>query len=572
MAVATYRTVFGARGSFTGDDWGFRAAMSGPLSLGRLFQGHNGHLNPIGLLLQWLVQHVFPGRYVPLMVVSALLVAAAAGLAAWWFQTTFGRRWAGISVALVVGISPMMLELITWWSVALYAAPLILTSWMTVQFVTLHVLGRASTVTVLTIYSACLLSSSKAVVMPILMVGLVAGLALGESRPRGYRRAIREFHRLWLAVLGLTAAYLVLFSLRRDTVSGAKSDPGQWIDFSRALWRIAVVPAVWGAPWKWHSFGFHNMPAPTQTTIALSGWGLLLAAVFLLALRPRLWRLLSAAVMMLAISTAVLAIGRAGGIWTAPNLRYTVDLLLPIVVVGCTGLYATRWETNARSALGQRTAAWPSWPWLGAGATLGWIIAVAVSMVQPWQTLPGNPMKDWVDNVRASYPALGQGLLWQYAPHDISVFPEPIDTFLAGDPGKPPQRQYVLDRALGFDARGLLIDRYVAGVEAYPPLAACAYNATKIQEAYVPLQAAIPYGRHTVSIDYSLGTDTSATLSLGDSPSLPMHLPAGARRVYAVLEGQGDYLRLGVGEPNANLCVHAAVVGELQDGLPVPVQ
>lgn len=568
LALA-FRIAFGARGTFTGDDWTFRESMAQPFSLARLFEGHNGHLNPIGLFLQWALQQAFPGRYVPLMITSALLVVASAAVAAWWFAMVFGRRWTGIAVALITALSPMLLELMTWWSVALYAAPMVLAAWLTVVLTTRYASGRGSAVWVLVAYAGCLLSSSKALLLPLILLGLVAGLALGSTAPAGFRRGLRAHWRLWLGIIAVSAGYAVLFGFRRGETVTASPTVAQLWEFVVGLWRAAFLPAIWGGPWSWFPLGFHNAPVAPPLVAGLTAAATLAMVATLLIARPRTWRILLMGLAYIVGSMALVAVGRAGSMWGGATLRYTFDLLLPVVLIVTSGLFVTRWETNGRSVVGERWAAWRGWPITGIAALAAWIVALSMSMQQPWQSLPDNPMKQWIANVRTAYPYVSQGLLLQPAPWPVSTFAEDLDRFLAGDPDKPPTVMWVPDRAMGFDEQGRLIDKSVQGVPAHPPLAACSYEATKLAPAHVPLQGQMPAGRHTLALDYTLGVDSAVTVQLGQSPATTMRLPSGTRRAYAVVEGPGDHLVLAVSEPNARLCVTGAVVGTLVDGPPV---
>lgn len=565
-AALVFRIAFAGRGTFTGDDWIFRELTSGRFSPDMILYGHNGHLNPVGLTLQWVLQQVFPGRYVPLMVLSAVLVVAGAALAALWFAVVFGRRPAGVAVALITALSPMLMELMTWWSVALYAAPMVLTSWLTILLTTRYALGRVRLRWVLVALVLCLLSSSKALLMPLVMLGVMAGLALHREAPLGFRRAVRTHLRLWSGVAAVTAAYLLLFVLRRGEVVTSAAGPAGVVDFMVQIWRVAFSPAVWAGPWTWFPFGFHNSPAPVPVALALTTLATLGLLVALLILRPRVWRMMLTCLSAMVVSLGLVAIGRAGGIWSGPNLRYTFDLLLPWVLIVTTGLFTTRWETGGRSPAGERLARWRGWPAVGLAAMVLWIGSLAVSMATPWRTLPLNPLAPWVDAARANYPYVSNGLLPQAAPREISVFAEPLDRFLAGDPGKPPLVTWVPDRAMGLDGEGRLIDKVVDGVTAVEPSAECMYRANGDVVAEVPLTGSAPEGSLVVALDYQLNIDAAVAMRLGDSEPIVMDLPPGARRVYATVTGPGEALTLRTTQPGANLCVMGAVVGTLVDG------
>ncbi|HQR78885.1 MAG TPA: hypothetical protein PLT68_01560 [Actinomycetota bacterium] len=564
-ATLVFRIALGSRASFTGDDFIFRAEMADGFSLKAVLAGHNGHLNPLGLTLQWILQHAFPGRFVPLMVLSALLVAGSQLLAATWVTEVFASRWLAIAAAAVTGLSPMLLELATWWSVALYAAPMVAAAWLTVLVTTRFMLERAALWMVLCAYSLCLASSTKAVLIPMLLLGIAAGIGLGRQRPLGFRRALTVYSRLWLWVAGATVLYGIVFGLNRGPISTANPTPGQMAEFVRNLFRIAAMPALWGGPWTWASLGFHAVPAPVPRAILLSALACLVAILALIAIRPRTWRIALAAAVYLTASSALVALGRAGSPWGAPVLRYTFDFVLPTVLVMCAGVADSRWEEPTDSAWRLRVRNW--WGWRPIAVTTGavWMLSLGVSYALPWSILPDSPMKKWVTMARTSYPELHSGLLQQWAPASIAVFPQDLDTFLAGDPDKPPQVRYVMDRVLGFDGNGRLVTRDLVGTPSVPARP-CTYRATLGQISVVPLTTGLPPARHTVAVDYSLNIDAATDLRIGDGDPVAMSLPAGVRRVYVVLNGQGGDLTFTVSDPNASLCILSARAGGLVDG------
>ncbi len=183
------RLVMGASTSWALDDFTYREMLAGAFSIELLTTAHSGHVSPIGLLAQWAVQHVFPGRYVPLMVVSALLVALAQVGVGLWARRTYGPRTLGLVIVAFLGLTTMLLELATWWSVALYAAPMVAASAWLLYFTAGYLqTGRGRGLLI-----ACLLlgllSSVKAILLPLLVL-IVAAVARGASAPgyRGLRR------------------------------------------------------------------------------------------------------------------------------------------------------------------------------------------------------------------------------------------------------------------------------------------------------------------------------------------------------------------------------------------------
>ena len=570
-----FRTWLGARGSFTGDDFEFRSMISGPLSWDVLFTGHNGHLNPVGLLLQWLTQRVFPGMYVPLMTISAALVAVAQAFVGLWARTVFGPRLIGLFVAGFTGLSLMGLELATWWSVALYAAPLLAFTAILIWTSTRYFLGRTSLHLPLTVFALCLLSSSKAVLLPLLIISLAAAYPLGVKSPLGFRRALSTYRRLWAGTSALMGIYLIIFTLRRGPIATSDPSPVQVWDFVWRLIESTVVPTIWGGPWRWGvaPMGFHTSPSTPAILVSLAGVITLLTIVAILVVRPLVWRMLLGSGLYILSSSLLVAVGRAGSPLGAPVLRYTFDFVLPIVLVLSLGLAATRWESGPRTRSAAGLMRWrtahPRLARIAVTCLIGlWLMSTTVSYLRPWQVLPNVSMKTWVDRVRTSYPEVGSGLLEQPAPAAVVFLPTPLNTFLAGDPDAPAETDFVTDRLLGYDGQGQLITQSVQGVRSVLPEEHCAVRSANTQPATVGLEATVPAGRHTVVLEYLLSTASRTSVAL-DTTATEGLLPPGARRAFFVVEGGGDNVRVTTSNPAATLCVLSVTVGAIVPGPPV---
>lgn len=562
VGTLVFRIALGSRASFTGDDFGFRASMDGSYSIDRVLAGHNGHLNPLGLTMQWIVQHAFPGRFVPLMVLSAFLVSCSQLAAAAWVSDVFGARWLGVAAATVTGLSPMLLELATWWSVALYAAPMVATAWLTVWVSTRYMYERASLGFAVGSFWLCLASSTKAALVPILLVGLAAGLGLGRAQALGLRKALSTYRRLWMWLSASLLGYAAIYVAYRGPTVTADPSLSQMAKFITELLRTAALPAVWGGPGAWVSLGFHAAPAPPPWLVTVSAFSTLVALGMVLFVRPKRWPIVVSALSYVTLSTLVVALGRAGSPWGAPVMRYTFDLVLPLVLVLCTGIADTRWELRRDIGRGLATGVRGT---LWIAASVAWATSLVITYALPWKILPQNPMKEWIATARTSYPMLQDGLLQQWAPPEVARFREEVGVFLAGDPGRPPEVRYMMDRVLGFDGQGHLVQRNLVGVSSVPA-AECTYRATASQPAIVPLTSTMPDGRYTVALDYMLNIDTPAYVGLSNGQPLPMSLPMGIRRVYAVIDGEGGSVTITVSNPVGQMCILSVTVGDLVDG------
>jgi hypothetical protein len=525
--------------------------LAGPISIEVLTTPHGGHVSPIGLLAQWSVQHALPGLYVPLMGISALLVALAQVGVGLWARRTYGERGLALVVAAFLGLTTMLLELATWWSVALYASPMVAASaWLLYFAAQFMETGRGRGLLLACLFLS-LLSSVKAVLLPVLLLTFAAVTPLAGARPLGYRGALRRWCSLWITLAFALCAYAVLYLMVSDSATSGVKGPGVYLQWLAKLWTGALLPALWGGPWAWTGrFGLEALP-PSVVILLLCLTAVAAAGIYRQG--PSSRRVLVGWAVYVVGSSLLVAQGRAGLSLAGPSLRYVFDIALPTAVVLVTVVNAQR----LKSGLGNRWLAL-----LGAG----WMVSTAVTYVHAW---PDElSITKWSASVRAHYPQVQDGLLEQPMPSEFVLFPQRLATYLSGDKGAPEERAYVLDELLGFDADGSLITSSVFGTPAVPPSFHCQYLAQSDRDAMIPLSASVPDARHTAAIDYTSSNASTIAVDLG-SASTTANAPAGTHRLYVSVEGSGSWLRLRVANPISTVCIHAATVGWIVPGVPV---
>lgn len=561
------RAWVGGRTSFAFDDFRLRETTSGTLDPHMLFTSHNGHVNPIGLLLQWVIHHAFPGRYVPLMLLSAALVAVAQFLVTRWCVVVFGHSTIGIAGCLIVGLSPLTLELATWWSVAVYAGPMLAAATWLLWESTGSLLGQRPRWRTWLALGVCLLTATKAVLLPLVVLGLAASYPLGAATPLGYRRALLAHRGLWLGMAALVGAWAALFVALGGGAGLAGTSVTTLLGFVNELFSQATLPALLGGPWKWAgSYGTQPLPALVQ-------WACLVAVLLACSLaalrRPLVWRMLICSLVYSVASALMVGLGRAGLPLTGSALRYTFDLVLPVALTACLALARTRWEPGFPGTTADdehnghtHTARMTATAVLMVMGTLG--LSTGLTWLTAWG-FPELPVTQWSRTARSYYPYLNQGLLEQPAPSELVLLPDRLGVFLSGDPGAPREVPVVLDQLLGFDGQGHLIESEVVGSNSPPATTSCPYAATSTTPVAVPIQPALAVGRHTVRVEYTLTAESAVALALGDDPTRA-ELPAGRHEAYAVVVGQGDNVRITVANPISRLCVISATAG-----FPVPL-
>ncbi|MEZ5186913.1 MAG: hypothetical protein R2720_14310 [Candidatus Nanopelagicales bacterium] len=547
VVAATFalRLAIGASTSWALDDFQARERLSAPLSAGQLFADHGGHLNPIGSLLQWFVQHALPGRYVPLMVISAALVGIGQLIIARWAARMYGYGAQPLVVAGFLGLSMMLYEVATWWSVAVYAAPMVTASSLLLLLTSQYLRTGTRFLAVLLVFVLCLLASPKAVLLPIVLVTVAAACPVLDSGPMGFRAAVVHWRRLWGALLTLASVYGVFYVVLSNGPSLGPRTLTTYATWTASILGQAVLPALWGGPWAWAGrFGID--PMPIEVPLLVFG----LTAVFIawsVVRKPASRRAWIGWGAYVACSIAMTAYGRAGSSLAGPALRYTFDLTLPSAVVLAT-------------ILTDRTKVpfTPPRKWVALWAAL-WLVSSGTTYAYAWP----KPLAitAWSAAVRAHYSEVRGGLLEQPMPSRLVLVPERLGTYLTGDPGAPEELDVVIDELLGFDDNGNLIDRNLSGVPVRPPGQFCEYLASRDRTAVMPLTLGVSAARHVIALDYSLNATSSAWLSLGDGPPTTAKIPAGVHRLYAVVGGQGMDLRVQLANPIATICVHSAMVG-----------
>ena len=347
FAVVLLRSVLSLRGYLYLDDYAFRYwAHTSPFGYDYLLRSYGGHVNPIGLAVQWVLQAVFPGSHIALAVYSLAMFAVALGIfAAIVWQVTRSRT-ASVFAIAVAGVSLFGFEVTAWWAASIYAAAYQVFLLLTVYAGIRAVRDRTAVWTYLGVAGGVgmVLSFSRGSLGVLLVFGLAAALPLVEGRPLGIREAFDRARALWVALLivALLGGSMVLAAADRVTPEGfsVSAIPG----YAWRLLVLNVLPAVWGGPWRWFELPNQQWPpvlanpAPMWWAVWLAGLLTVIAIVALIIKRPSL-RLLVAVVSGYIVAVLVLAgVARAGALVGSVAYRYTFDLVWPLtllMILGC---------------------------------------------------------------------------------------------------------------------------------------------------------------------------------------------------------------------------------------------
>ncbi|MDQ1305211.1 MAG: hypothetical protein QG671_1042, partial [Actinomycetota bacterium] len=403
-------------GYLFGDDFAFRywAATSAP-DLGYLFRPYGGHINPVGLLDQWLLQAIWPGSYLALAIFSTVLQAATIAVVMRTVARLTSSRRAVLTAGIFLGLSLLGLEVGIWWAAAMYAAPYLLFLALAVDNLVAALPsghGRRLWWSA-ACYVLAYLSFSRGFAGFIVLVAVAAFVPLSDSGPLGLRRAWGAARRYWLALGVFVVGYSVFLVFAVQTISPAGGTPG-------GIWRYAwdlltrnVLPAVWGGPWSWFITEGQSWPGvlalPAPTSVMVLGAGLLTAGVLALIwwARPQLLRFIGAMALFLVVILAVAGIARAGSFVASLGYRYTFDFALLVALL----LALVVAPVSSSNPVAPRAQALRDWLVRGrisgnlvTGLVLGALAAsMVVSMGIPTKAWHSSQVKDYVANGVATF-------------------------------------------------------------------------------------------------------------------------------------------------------------------------
>lgn len=570
--VVAVRTQMSLRGYLVGDDFAVRyRAVERNWSIGYAFEPYNDHVSPIGYSLQWVLQAVFPGSHIALVICTGLLMAVTLAFLSGFMWLLTRRVVAMVLSSLIVGFSLFTFEVATWWTVSLYSMTYLAFTSVALWGVARVLQGRGGAATVLVGLLGALLSDSKGFLVLVLVFGVAAGVAATPEGPIGAIAAWRRFMWVWLCALATSGA-LVLWSLL--ATSGVQGEPtvGRALSMMWELWVVNIAPAVFGGPWWWYQVPTEAwspvrvLPAPPVALGVACLAGMLAGIGFIAARRPAVARFLPYAILYSVAATALPVLARSGTNLSSPAYRYTYDVVVPVVILVTLALVPMWWCTMTRSSL----------PIVVTG---GLAVSMAVSTVSPASAWAANGAEEYVGNAVAGFPSIATsqslmpqgvpedlvpGLLWQYANTNAVLSPQP---------GAPNFDSTARGRLLGFDAEGRVVDQDVEGPRSPDgPDPDCGWAVTDVPRT-IPLDGGLIAWDFVARVAYFSATDTTLNLAVGGQiHSVP--LPASdLDAVYFRVTGPGDEVLVSVGTPSVTVCVTEVRIGnrvESATGAPVP--
>ena len=204
VAQLWWKATLLAHSYFRQDDYQYlgRALDSG-LGWKYLMQVNDGHLTPIGMVLNWVLARISLFSWPLVCAVILPLLAAACFAMLRMLRTVFGNRSAILMPLGLFLFSPLSLAAADWWAVAFEILPLEIAMFMAIDAHVRYLRdGRRRTAVTAAIWLVIgLAASDKGVVVPLLLFAVTAAFFTTEPRTLWARAIVRAAVRYWQAWL-----------------------------------------------------------------------------------------------------------------------------------------------------------------------------------------------------------------------------------------------------------------------------------------------------------------------------------------------------------------------------------
>ena len=556
-----------------------------------LFEGRGGHLVLAALLLSGSLARVALFEWWP-FAVTIVLMQVLASLAVWRLaRVLLGDRPMMLVPLAVYLFVPLSFGSFTWWSAAMQAVPLQAgLAWVVADAVLyLRTRRRRYVVTTPLVLAVTLMFSERAVMAPLLAVGVVALLLHVEGVLTPLREMWRRMRPFWLGVLLVMAAWTWAFLVAVPSEEVGSATVGQITELTGLfLWNL--VPGLTGGPWQWTDVPPGTPLAdPSYPLVALS----VVALVLLVAWTS--WRRVGAPVLWL-IATAyvvgnafLVALGRgsAGFGDTLPRTYryYAAEAVLLAIVVALLILLPTRTRVQAQGQVrallqqagdlvGRRVRGNSVGRWAGRllvpVLTTAFLVSSVVSTVDHVESWSADPAEEYFTTARAELAAAGDSpLLDQSVPEDVlwslaapynsvSVLLRPLED--------RPEFASSTDQLRMLDESGRLQPAQVSDVaEVTPgPLTDCGWGVQPGSSSDIRFSGSVFHWVWTLELNYLASSDGFVTVTLGAGQPVRVPVEQGLHTVFVRLSGDGDTLTVASETERLGLCIDSGTLGNIE--------
>lgn len=540
------------------DDIIFRFwAHTSPLDLEYLFRPHNGHVNPIGLLGQWVLQRAFPGSVPAIMWYSLAWQVVGLGVM-WRLMIELTGKQGSALVAFTIGaFSLFTFEVGVWWACAIYAGPFTVFALLSVLCLAkaLSGQGRRWWNWSVAAYALALLSFSRAAVALALLLAVAAALPIwppddARAGSRGLRQALRIKPGYWIALGALTGGHTLFLLLRAEPGQFALGSPAIVVGNALRTLVYSVLPALAGGPWTWLTIQGVQWPfpvvQPAQNPFLVVVSAIVLVSVIVIVNLFR--RALTGFLAWTGLFIAVVVLAAAASRPFIPlNYRYTFDVWMPIAILLGLVPYPLKNELNPFTPLARRLAdarvLTSRRTGLVALACVTFAASAGLSQVIPVNRWVNSETKRYIENGIDSFSTMtaSDGLLPQFTPPDL-IHPYLMQPYgssvvvFSPVPGSPPFSDVANNSLFSFDGAGSLQrSGFTPEHRSLPPTTPYGY-AVGPDPVTIPLESPSDLLQATVELRYAVDANAVIEVS-GASGSVIVNLPSGFHTSYFRMPG-----------------------------------
>jgi hypothetical protein len=582
LALVGYLLIRGIvmfNGYLYADDFALRFwAHDSGLTPEYLFRSYYGHVQPWGLLAQWVLQAGWPGSWTALMVWAVGMQLAILILLWRIVLRLTGSNVAAFLAFLVPAFTSFTFEVGVWWCMIIESAPYGLFMMVSIWALVRALEGRPGRWWLWSglAFAGAVLAISRGTMFLLVLVLVAAYLPIGAPHPRGLRAALNLNRRYWLLLTAFTVGYALYLRVFAPISRDPNWEFVQALRYGRDLFLLNIVNGSAGGPWLWFS-----APGETWNGVLVIPrqvpWLYPVAAVVLVGAvvvvrryrRPLFGYLLGMVVYALAL-TAVAAYGRGGSAIASTGYRYTSDFWILLALFLGLLFYPVLGEaepfTRRAKALAGRLRA----RGIGRQAVAGvaaalLLVSSLVSAVEPSLRWVNSQTKSYVDTARASMPGIPRSA--EFLPqktmtdliHPLLMLPfASTEVVFSPDPDFRPFVQYSTDGLFGFGPDGTAEQQFVPGTVSQPN-GVCGYQVTTTP-VVIPMTKEVPQWSFVAQVSYLSSADTTVDMTVGPTTH-QVPIRSGLHNVFFQVEGPVESVTVRGSDAGVQLCVDLVSIG-----------
>lgn len=567
------RAVLAFGGYFYWDDLVLigRAGTQSLLSVPYLFTDHDGHVMPAAFLLGGVITRLAPLVWIwpAVSLVVLQLIASLALLRA--LQVILGWRPVLLVPLCFALFTPLAVPGFAWWAAALNSLPMLAAlAWVCADAILLVRTGRRRfAVTAVVAYLGGLLFFEKAAVIPFVAFAVAALLSHVHGDPAAVRTVWRRGKSLWLATLGLTAAWVALYLVVVDQQRWSRDLPMTW-DLLRRSVTHGIVPGLVGGPWEWQRWAPASPWAMPAVSVMVLGWLALTAVLAVSMLRKRrlgvVWLVAAGYAVACQIPIYLMRSSAFTALELAQTLRYLPDLVVVLALLAAIGLCApNRPGSRWLDASVRRTA-------VVAGLSVAFVASSLLSTMTFLTSWQDNPTKSYLHNAVRSLAEAKASSAAPLLDQEVDplilqrvVGPENLASYMFALIRERPEFGRYTDRLRMLDTTGRVVDADVTWVRRTLPGSQpqCGYFVQSDAPVQVPLDGPLLPSEWTAEINYLANTEGSIVMSLPVGPETRVAVKPGLNKVFVRLSGAGDSIAVRTSTAALAVCIASGPVGHL---------